>query len=259
MKKIICSFLICGLILSISGCGEDEIPTSKEIEDQQGTITMMEEPTLTSEEDAESSRQIGQDWDADIAAGLLWIDEQGRVVDKDGNLIDAYDYIMAADNMINLTSDGDMVEGYIIADNGQIVVDEEYINRVEESDSEDDNILYHVYPTYEEPETEPEYTLAMIDELYQDPKILSGEYIEVYGFPVCEAKSNDAGKYILVAGNKLGDEYTYITVFINNDLDINTDDVLNAATISVKGYWNESLGDPEYSFYLYADSVDIIE
>lgn len=61
---------------------------SEEIPDE-GTGEIPEEETV--------SVEIGLDFDADVRAGLLWINNEGRVTDKDGNLIESYSYITAND------------------------------------------------------------------------------------------------------------------------------------------------------------------
>ncbi|HJA12339.1 MAG TPA: hypothetical protein H9799_05225 [Candidatus Mediterraneibacter merdipullorum] len=61
---------------------------SEEIPDE-GTEEIPEEETVPVE--------IGLDFDADVRAGLLWINNEGRVTDKDGNLIESYSYITAND------------------------------------------------------------------------------------------------------------------------------------------------------------------
>ena len=68
-------------------------------------------------------QEIGKDFDADVEAGLLWINDQGQVTDKDGNVIDAYSYIIANDRKTLLSENG-MMEGYTMTDDMQIIIDE---------------------------------------------------------------------------------------------------------------------------------------
>lgn len=119
MKKKIMSVLIAAvMVLSMTACSsKDEPQTPEAIEEEETTV---EEP----------DQEIGKDFDADVEAGLLWINDQGQVTDKDGNIIDAYSYIIAIDDK-TLTSEGDIMTGYTMSDDMQIIVDEEYLSMVE--------------------------------------------------------------------------------------------------------------------------------
>lgn len=79
----------------------------------------------------EEDQSIGKDFKADVEAGLLWIDNQGKVTDKDGNVIDAYSYITANDRK-TLISDGNIMAGYTMTDDMQIIIDDAYISSAEE-------------------------------------------------------------------------------------------------------------------------------
>ena len=126
MKKKMMSVLIAAvMVLSMTACSsKDESQTSEAIEEEETTVE-------------ETDQEIGKDFDADVEAGLLWINNQGQVTDKDGNIIDAYSYIIAIDDK-TLTSEGDIMTGYTMSDDMQIIVDEEYLSMVE-SDSVGDN------------------------------------------------------------------------------------------------------------------------
>lgn len=130
MKKKIMSVLIAAvMVLSMTACSsKDEPQTSEAIEEEETTV---EEP----------DQEIGKDFDADVEAGLLWINEQGQVTDKDGNVIDAYSYIIANDRK-TLISDGDIMAGYTMTDDMQIIIDEEYISMTEEDSVGDTDYFY---------------------------------------------------------------------------------------------------------------------
>ncbi len=112
MKKKIMSVLIAAvMVLSMTACSsKDEPQTPEAIEEEKTTV---EEP----------DQEIGKDFDADVEAGLLWINDQGQVTDKDGNVIDAYSYIIANDRKTLLSENG-MMEGYTMTDDMQIIIDE---------------------------------------------------------------------------------------------------------------------------------------
>lgn len=117
-KRLIVIMVIASMMAIMVGCGGEE----KKAED-----------TGSVEKEAEQS--IGEDFKADVEAGLLWIDDQGRVTDKDGNVIDAYSYI-TSNNRKTLISDGNIMTGYTITNDMQIIIDEEYITMTGEESSE---------------------------------------------------------------------------------------------------------------------------
>ena len=134
MKKVGSFILMILMITSlITACGKDEKPTSEEISG--GDVTLLEEPILNfgaDEGSEEITREIGQDFNADVEAGLLWIDDQGRVTDKDGNVIEAYNYITAYSGK-TLMSENSIMTGYTMTDDMQIIIDQEYIAYTEEN------------------------------------------------------------------------------------------------------------------------------
>lgn len=131
-KKLMSLMLIAVMALSMTACGsKDEIPTSEEIEEGDVTLVDPSEETSESEEHEkkeEVSDEISGDFDADVKAGLLYVNNDGVVVDKDGNMVDVYSYITATDET-TLTSDGDIMAGYTL-DGMQIIIDQEYLDLV---------------------------------------------------------------------------------------------------------------------------------
>lgn len=132
MKKVVSLILIILMVTSlITGCGKDEKPTSEELSG--GDVTLLEESTLNFDEDKDSeemTQEIGQDFNTDVEAGLLWIDDQGRVTDKDGNVIEAYNYITANDRK-TLIAANSIMTGYTMTDDMQIIIDQEYLDLVQ--------------------------------------------------------------------------------------------------------------------------------
>lgn len=126
-KKIVSLLVVTVMVLSLVACGNEKHNNSSS-----------EETKVTEEK---SDEKIGEDFHADVEAGLLWIDEQGRVTDKDGNVIDAYSYITANDRK-TLISDGDIMTGYTMTDDMQIIIDEEYISMTEEDSVGDTDYSY---------------------------------------------------------------------------------------------------------------------
>lgn len=119
-KRLIAIMVIASMMVITAACG------SKEEENYE-----KEEQTESLEDDGQA---IGKDFKADVEAGLLWINDQGRVTDKDGNVIDAYSYITANDRK-SLLSDGDIMTGYTMTDDMQIIIDDAYISMTEEDTS----------------------------------------------------------------------------------------------------------------------------
>lgn len=147
MKKCISVLIITVMVLSMTACGSrDEIPTSEEINGQEVTLVddfSQEEENEEAPEEETTPTEIGVDFDADIRAGLLWINNDGRVTDKDGNLIESYSYITARDTK-TLLSESDIMEGYTMSDDMQIIIDEAYLQQVAE-DSADPDFLSGTY------------------------------------------------------------------------------------------------------------------
>ena len=141
MKKCISILIIAVMVLSMTACGsKDEIPTSEEINGQEVTLVddfSQEEETEDAPEEETIPVEIGVDFDADVRAGLLWINNDGRITDKDGNIIDAYSYIIANDNG-SLSSYDSIMTGYIVDNNMQIVIDEAYLQQVAEDSADPD-------------------------------------------------------------------------------------------------------------------------
>ena len=111
-KRLIAIMVIASMMALTVGCGGE----GKKAEET---------------ESVEEDQVIGEDFKTDVEAGLLWIDDQGRVTDKDGNVIDAYSYITANDRK-SLLSDGDIMAGYTMTDDMQIIIDDAYISMTEE-------------------------------------------------------------------------------------------------------------------------------
>lgn len=119
-KRLIAIMVIVSMMVITAACGSKESENSEK-----------EEQTDSLEDDGQA---IGEDFKADVEAGLLWINEQGRVTDKDGNVIDAYNYITANDRK-SLLNDGDIMAGYTMTDDMQIIIDDAYISTTEEETS----------------------------------------------------------------------------------------------------------------------------
>ena len=119
-KRLIATIVIISMMAITAGCGSKEEETSEK-----------GEQTELSEDEGQA---IGKDFKADVEAGLLWINDQGRVTDKDGNVIDAYSYITANDRK-SLLSDGDIMAGYTMTDDMQIIIDDAYISMTEDDAS----------------------------------------------------------------------------------------------------------------------------
>ena len=141
MKKCISVLIITVMVLSMTACGSrDEIPTSEEINGQEVTLVddfSQEEENEEAPEEETTPTEIGVDFDADVRAGLLWINNDGRVTDKDGNLIESYSYITARDTK-TLLSESDIMEGYTMSDDMQIIIDEAYLQQVAEDSADPD-------------------------------------------------------------------------------------------------------------------------
>lgn len=138
MKKLFSIAVVTIMAATLSACGakSDSAPTSKEVStkdilDEMSDEEIQELLEQRKEEKSEPDTEIGQDFDSDVKNGLLFVDMNGRIVDKDNNFIEAYsDIYCTADR--HLMCGEDAAEGYAVNEDMQIVLDEEYIAACEE-------------------------------------------------------------------------------------------------------------------------------
>lgn len=133
MKKIFSIALICAVILSAVGCGQDKKPTSDEIEG--GKVTLADDMESnndkeTVEEPEQSEEELGtmEQFEKDVKAGLLYENDQGQVTDKDGNVLPEYEWVLRNDYSTLATMDGEdytLLEHFWIEDTGLITYNEE--------------------------------------------------------------------------------------------------------------------------------------
>ena len=97
MKKVIATIIALAMMVFISGCGGEEKPSAEDI--QGGDVTLYEDSLITGEEsDIEESDKSDAplprgDWDFDVENGALFVDEDGNIVNRDGDLIESFSYI----------------------------------------------------------------------------------------------------------------------------------------------------------------------
>lgn len=138
MRKLFSIAVVTIMAATLSACGakSDSAPTSKEVStkdilDEMSDEEIQELLEQRKEEKSEPDTEIGQDFDSDVKNGLLFVDMNGRIVDKDNNFIEAYSYIYCTADR-HLMSGEDAAEGYMVNEDMQIVLDEEYIAACEE-------------------------------------------------------------------------------------------------------------------------------
>lgn len=97
MKKAIATIIALAMMVFISGCGGEEKPSAEDI--QSGDVTLYEDSLITGEEsDIEESDKSDAplprgDWDFDVENGALFVDEDGNIVNRDGDLVESFSYI----------------------------------------------------------------------------------------------------------------------------------------------------------------------
>ena len=133
MKKIFSIALICAVILTAGGCGQDKKPTSDEIEG--GKVTLADDMESnndkeTVEEPEQSEEELGtlEQFEKDVKAGLLYENDQGQVTDKDGNVLPEYEWVLRNDYSTLATMDGEdytLLDHFWIEDTGLITYNEE--------------------------------------------------------------------------------------------------------------------------------------
>lgn len=146
MNKLFSIAVVTIMAATLSACdGElDKLPTSEEMEvsdnqledkteetnEEQVQDSIEESATQEDfekeepkEEMSKSKNDIGRDFDSDVENGLLFIDMNGRVVDKDNNFIEAYSYIQCTADR-TLLSENNVMEGYMVDEDMKIVLNE---------------------------------------------------------------------------------------------------------------------------------------
>lgn len=129
-RKILSMVLVVTMCVSVFvGCGKDKKPTSDEI--QKGTTDLQ----VDLAEDKDDVRlPSGTDFETDVKAETLWVNEDGTVVDANGDPVDAYRHIYRIKDTNALSYNGENVmEGYAVDEDNKIVFDIPY--PVEDSES----------------------------------------------------------------------------------------------------------------------------
>lgn len=97
MKKAIATIIALAMMVFISGCGGEEKPSAEDV--QGGDVTLYEDSLITGEEsDIEESDKSDAplprgDWDFDVENGALFVDEDGNIINRDGDLVESFSYI----------------------------------------------------------------------------------------------------------------------------------------------------------------------
>lgn len=144
MKKII--ILMCiGIILNSVGCKEKNDDKSETNSIKQNVDSNKEETSNVIEEN-----KLTYDWDKDVRNGLLYSSEDGYIVDKEGNIIEAYKDIEVLENGA-LMQDGAVFDGYNSGAGGKIycIYDEEKEEIHETPDKDSIEGTYMDYDTNE--------------------------------------------------------------------------------------------------------------
>ena len=126
MKKAIATIIALAMMVFISGCGGEEKPSAEDI--QGGDVTLYEDSLITGEEsDIEESDKSDAplprgDWDFDVENGALFVDEDGNIVNRDGDLVESFSYIQRVERSNALTDGDNIMNGYSI-DGDKVVLD----------------------------------------------------------------------------------------------------------------------------------------
>ena len=137
MKKVIRVFLTVVMIaIMIIGCGKDKEIASEENEG------------VTSTEDKEKNDirlPSGEDFETDVKAETFWVNDDGIVVDANGDPVREYREIYKAEGNNALTDGENILEGYAIDEDGKIIfnIPEEVQYDDPESDSEPSNANFN--------------------------------------------------------------------------------------------------------------------
>ena len=115
MKKIICVFLtVAAIATMIIGCGKDE----KDISDENRNVS-----STVDKEKNNVRLPSGEDFETDVKAETLWVNDDGIVVDANGDPVREYRDIYEVEGNNTLTDGESILEGYAIDEDRKIVFD----------------------------------------------------------------------------------------------------------------------------------------
>lgn len=136
MKKMIRVFLAVVMsAIMIIGCGKDNEIASEE----NGEVTSTED-----KEENDVRLPSGEDFETDVKAETLWVNDDGIVVDANGDPVREYREIYKVEGNNALTDGKNILEGYAIDEEGKIIfnIPEEVQYDEKGSDSESTNVNF---------------------------------------------------------------------------------------------------------------------
>ena len=136
MKKMIRVFLAVVIsAIMIIGCGKDNEIASEE----NGEVTSTED-----KEENDVRLPSGEDFETDVKAETLWVNDDGIVVDANGDPVREYREIYKVEGNNALTDGKNILEGYAIDEEGKIIfnIPEEVQYDEKGSDSESTNVNF---------------------------------------------------------------------------------------------------------------------
>lgn len=113
MKKIIRVFLtVVMIIIMVIGCGKNNEIASEKNEDV----------TSTEDKGKDDVRlPSGEDFETDVKAETLWVNDDGIIVDANGDPVREYREIYKAEGTNALTDGENILEGYAVDEDGKII------------------------------------------------------------------------------------------------------------------------------------------
>lgn len=118
MKKVASIFLLVAMIATMTiGCGNDGKNISKENKAQEETISVEDK------EKNDVRLPSGEDFDTDVKAETLWVNNDGIIVDANGDPVREYRDMYRVEGQNILTDGENIVEGYAIDESGKIIFD----------------------------------------------------------------------------------------------------------------------------------------
>ncbi len=130
MKKGIVVFILSMTLLMVSSCGNES--SNAAIENQKEN----QESTENNSDQEIQSQEITGDLATDVQNGVLYSTEDGKISDKQGNILSEYDAISILDNGSLSDSEG-ILEGYFIGAGGKVVRNNPDDNLIEGEETED--------------------------------------------------------------------------------------------------------------------------
>lgn len=196
-RRVIVIFLLLSFsMISINGCGrnpEKKVPPTEaednSVKDSKSPEKEESKAIEVEREEQKETQSLTYDFSTDVENGLLYSTEDGRVSDKDGNVIAEYDYITVLNNG-SLSDESGIYDGYMAGAGGKIVlsipdeVDYSNSGMKEPPATYEAQICRDIIPIYEGADTSVMEGRQFADDGNYFDEVVSGAWFDENGNPI---------------------------------------------------------------------------